>query len=189
MIHSLTGTVLETPRNAIILDTGHNCSYFIHALDCDRVSGFVGCYYVHFHIRQETLNLYGFINPESCQLFKILLSVKGCGPKTALNILNHIECHDFVSAIRQEEEHLLMNIPGLGKRMAAQLFIDLRGKLNDFKTSNTEIKSSYDIILPLVQMGYKQKVCEKVFHSLDHSLILDEAHLLRLMLIELKKVA
>lgn len=187
MIHSLTGTVLETPKQAIILDTGHNCSYLVHALDVDRVHGLRGRFYVHFHLRQDQMTLFGFLEDEVCKLFKRLLDVKGCGPKTALNILNHSPHGEVIRAIQQQEETSLLAIPGIGKRMAAQILIDLKGKLTEFNPSNNNGPKKTEIIQSLTRMGYSQWECERVYLDLNLDTIDDEAKLIRLMLQHLKK--
>lgn len=188
MIHSLTGTVLDTQKDSIILDNGHNCSFLIQALDIDRVLGISGRFYVHFYMRQDHISLYGFRDEETLKLFKILIMVKGCGPKTALNILNHIDVARFVEVINLQKQVVLEGIPGIGKRMAAQLILDLKGKLKDFKADSSPIFDVSAIMNSLYQLGYRKDLCDQVYQTMDLSVSYDEQGFLKAMLKGLHQV-
>lgn len=187
MIHSLTGTIVETHKDIIILDNGHNWSFTIQVCDSDRELGFVGRIYVHFHLRQDHMSLFGFRDREVCQLFKKLITVKGCGLKTAMNILNQCTLNEFIAAVETQDENRLLRLPGIGKKMAAQLILDLQGKLQEFKTVAMNPSYTHQVIQSLVMLGYKQSHCERVHRSLrvqDHH---DETEFLKLMLQGLKQ--
>lgn len=189
MIHSLTGTVLDIHKDSIILDNGHNWSFTIFVRDCDRVQGFVGRIYVHFHLRQDHVSLFGFQDEQACRLFKVLIGVKGCGPKTAMNILNKCSISDLVVAIQTQQEWRLQQLPGIGKRMASQLILDLKGKLEGFEDLNTRPSYLLGVIDSLVSLGYGRNHCEKVSHHISASQHHDESSYLKLMLQGLKETS
>ncbi|KZN98709.1 Holliday junction branch migration protein RuvA [Bacillus badius] len=87
--------------------------------------------YVYQHVREDVLALYGFISIEEKRLFEKLISVSGIGPKGALAVLASGEPQQVVSAIEQEDEKFLTKFPGVGKKTARQMILDLKGKLAD----------------------------------------------------------
>lgn len=185
MIHSLTGTVLETPKNKIILDNGHNCSFSIFALDQDRVLGYSGRFYVHFHFRQDQMSLFGFKDEAICDVFKRLITVKGCGPKTAINILNHIQINSFIEAIHHKNDGLLMKIPGIGKKMAAQLILDLQNQFVASHNKQPSLINTVEVMGALLALGYSKGACDLAYESIDLKAVTKEEQLLKLMLSQL----
>ncbi|KMY56220.1 ATP-dependent DNA helicase RuvA [Bacillus sp. FJAT-27231] len=87
--------------------------------------------YVHQHVREDVLALYGFMSIEEKRLFEKLISVSGIGPKGALAVLASGEPHQVISAIEEEDEKFLTKFPGVGKKTARQMILDLKGKLAD----------------------------------------------------------
>ncbi|OCA92976.1 Holliday junction branch migration protein RuvA [Pseudobacillus wudalianchiensis] len=87
--------------------------------------------YVHQHVREDVLALYGFMSIEEKRLFEKLISVSGIGPKGALAVLASGEPHQVISAIEEEDEKFLIKFPGVGKKTARQMILDLKGKLAD----------------------------------------------------------
>lgn len=186
MIHSLTGTVLETHKETIILDNGHNWSFTIRVCDRDRIPGFVGRFYVHFHLRQDQMSLYGFRDANLCDLFKLLITVKGCGPKTAIGMLNRCDPTDIINAVQDQNETVLLRLPGIGKRMAAQVILDLHGKLDGFTQGQHKVSITHQVIQSLIALGYSQQHCEQVAKGISMENHHDETVFLKLMLQGLK---
>ncbi|MBH0229997.1 Holliday junction branch migration protein RuvA [Halobacillus yeomjeoni] len=85
--------------------------------------------HTYHYIREDSQNLYGFKKKEDKQLFSQLLNVSGIGPKGALAILGTVSVPEFVSAIEQEDDKYLTKFPGVGKKTARQMILDLKGKL------------------------------------------------------------
>lgn len=182
MLHSMTGTVLASSGNTIILDNGHNCSFVIWVLDEDRTPGFQGRFYVHFYMRQEQFTCFGFKDEHTSCFFKKLIQVKGCGPKTALNILNYMKVDAVVEAIETENRQALESMPGIGKRMASQLILDLKGRLNDFIRHRPTPYEVSGIIQSLMAMGYPKVRIEQVLSQIDLNYYHDEGSLLKALL-------
>lgn len=83
----------------------------------------------HLYVREDQLTLFGFASREELQLFELLLSVSGVGPKVALNILSSAPTEEIHRAIASEDVDLLSRVPGIGKKTASRIIFDLRGKL------------------------------------------------------------
>ncbi|AKG04220.1 Holliday junction DNA helicase RuvA [Salimicrobium jeotgali] len=88
--------------------------------------------YTYHHVREDAQILFGFPKKEDKRLFARLLSVSGIGPKGALAILGGVSVSDFISAIEREDDKYLTKFPGVGKKTARQMILDLKGKLVDW---------------------------------------------------------
>ncbi|HEY2420157.1 MAG TPA: Holliday junction branch migration protein RuvA [Neobacillus sp.] len=133
--------------------------------------------YTYQHVREDILALYGFETREEKKLFIKLLNVSGIGPKGALAILASGEVQQVVTAIENEDESFLVKFPGVGKKTARQMILDLKGKLQDvipdyfpnlfnaekFSMYSQEINSAFDeAILALKALGYSEKEIKKI---------------------------
>ncbi len=85
--------------------------------------------HTYFHVREDVQCLYGFKDKEEKELFTKLISVSGIGPKSAIAILGSVHVPDFVAAVETEDEKYLTQFPGVGKKTARQIILDLKGKL------------------------------------------------------------
>ena len=108
------------------------------------------------HIREDEISLYGFLSMDELRLFEQLLSVKGLGPKTALNMLTASSYVRIISAIESSDVTFLKTMPGIGAKTASQIVLDLKGKL--IETEKKDSKASVEIqdaIAALKSLGYK----------------------------------
>lgn len=95
--------------------------------------------HTYHHVREDLQVLYGFKNEDEKHLFKKLISVSGIGPKSALSILSAADIPSFVAAVESEDEKFLTRFPGVGKKTARQIILDLKGKLtNQFNITPLE---------------------------------------------------
>ncbi len=134
---------------------------------------------VYTAVREDAIHLYGFRTPEEKQLFELLLSVNGIGPKLAIGLLSGISSADFIRAVFTEDRQTLTKIPGVGKKMAERMILELRDRVIKLASPETreEAKASdsldavrEDALSALVNLGYKKSVAKMV---LDR--VLDEA--------------
>ncbi len=112
--------------------------------------------YTYQHIREDEISLYGFLSMDELRLFEQLLSVKGLGPKTALNMLTASSYVRIISAIESSDVTFLKTMPGIGAKTASQIVLDLKGKL--IETEKKDSKASVEIqdaIAALKSLGYK----------------------------------
>lgn len=132
--------------------------------------------YTYTYVREDILALYGFQSREEKTLFIKLLNVTGIGPKGALAILASGEPQQVVQAIEKEDEAFLVKFPGVGKKTARQMILDLKGKLPDllpdyfpnlFQNEHVELQSEKhealdEAILALLALGYSEKEMKKI---------------------------
>jgi Holliday junction DNA helicase RuvA len=111
------------------------------------------------HVREDTLQLYGFLTPEEKETFKLLLTVSGIGPKSALGVLSCISVEDFQRSILEEDIDVLTSISGIGNKTAQRLVVELKEKLGKMDLKRLKVGERIDTeedeaISALVSLGY-----------------------------------
>lgn len=122
----------------------------------------------HTHVREDTLALFGFLTAAEQALFERLISVSGVGPKVAIAILSGIEAPDLVAALRTSDIARLTRIPGVGKKTAERLVLELKDKVQGLVAAEAEDKAPPapgtardDLVSALVHLGYSRPEAEK----------------------------
>lgn len=129
--------------------------------------------YVYNKIGEDEYSLYGFKEKEEYELFLKLISVKGLGPKLALPILATGSISGIVDAINRENILYLTKFPKIGEKLARQIILDLKGKI-DIDVTEVEDDSTEDLMDTLNALGYKTAEIKKVINNVDHSKSLEE---------------
>ncbi len=135
-------------------------------------------FWIHHHITDAWQTLFGFISPEERALFRQLLRVNGIGGKTALSILGLWE-EAIIRAIELEDDKLLASVPGIGKKTAQKIIVDLKWSI-DFSrkktTTDTIKKTTTDttLIASLIAMGYDKTRVEEVVWDIDSALTVEQ---------------
>lgn len=166
MIAFLTGTILEkTPSTLIVEVHGIGYQIFIPLNTFYRlpeVKESVSLH-IHTHVREDALQLYGFLSPLEKELFLLLLGISGVGPKVALGILSGMELTELVQALRDGNVDRLRAIPGVGPKTAGRLVLELREKVNALSLAGLQTpvsagsesdKTKEDALSALVNLGY-----------------------------------
>jgi Holliday junction DNA helicase RuvA len=160
MIASLSGTILKIESGSLVLAVGGvGLRVFVPRNVLENVGGIGRSLRLHTHlmVRETELALYGFESEDDLQLFEILLSVNGVGPKVALAILGTLSPELLKSAVLREETAVLQRVPGIGKKTAERMMFQLRDKL-DLTASTTAISLvndvDADVIDLLTGLGY-----------------------------------
>ena len=147
MIASLSGTILKIEDSSLVIGVGGvGIRVFVPRTVLEDVGG-VGRsikLHTHFIVREQELSLYGFETEEDLQLFEVLLSVNGVGPKVALSILATLSPELLKSAIMREETAVLQRVPGIGKKTAERIMFQLRDKL-DMSQVSTAVSFVSDV--------------------------------------------
>jgi Holliday junction DNA helicase RuvA len=116
-------------------------------------------------VREDALALFGFLTPVEQALFERLIAVSGVGPKLAVSILSGIEAPELVAALRSSDLARLTRIPGVGKKTAERLVLELKDKLQDLPSSATApaapSAAADDIVSALVHLGYSRPEAER----------------------------
>lgn len=132
MIAFLRGNLLEKHPNSVIVDVsgvGYDVTISVTTFSSLPDAGAEVRLRIHTHVREDTLALFGFLAQEEKTLFERLISVGGIGPKLAMAVLSGLAAGDLVSAIRSGQTDRLVRIPGVGKKTAERVVLELRDKL------------------------------------------------------------
>ncbi len=173
MIGYLKGFLVSKKPTQILLDVngvGYIINITISTFEQLPDINSVFSIYTYLNVKEDALDLYGFINPAEKETFQLLISVNGIGPKLALSILSGIEVEELKASITDANLKRLIAIPGIGKKTGERLIIELRDKIKSDNTSSTEFKSKSgvkeDAVMALISLGYNQKQAEKIISSL-----------------------
>jgi Holliday junction DNA helicase RuvA len=138
MISHLRGTLLEKHPNQIVIDVhgvGYEVTIPVSAYSSLPEQGAPVHMHIYQHVREDILALYGFLTKDDKALFEKLIAVSGIGPKLAVTALSGLTTDDLVAAIRSGAVELLVRIPGVGKKTAERMVLELRDKLGPAGTS------------------------------------------------------
>lgn len=170
MIALITGKLVQKQPNQIIVDVGGVGYELTIPLSTYYELGDPGAEValrVHTHVREDALQLYGFRTEQEKKLFLHLTSVSGIGPKLAITILSGMGADDLVRAIYTGDLARLVGIPGVGKKTAERMLVELKEKMQSLsptaaeKPAMTAAALTDDIISALVNLGYPKNVAEK----------------------------
>jgi len=127
--------------------------------------------YTHLHVREDSISLYGFTSSEELTLFRSLISVTGIGAKLALTVLSALNPEQLVMAITSGDVDLLSQTPGIGKKIASRLVVELRGKLEkEWKEVALPMApENADVIAALTGLGYSVAEATKAISRLPDS--------------------
>ncbi len=170
MIAWLRGTLVEKEADSVVVDVGGvGYRLFVSSQTLDRLpaKGQDVELMAHMVVREDAIQLYGFLEYEEKQAFISLLGVNGIGPRLARAILSGIRPGELAGAVAKGESQRLQNIPGVGKRMAQRIVVELRGKVeglqgavqpskDDGKASPVEMEGLFgDVVSVLTNLGYR----------------------------------
>ena len=124
--------------------------------------------YIHTHVKEEKLELYGFLTLQEQQLFELVLSVSGIGPTTALHIVNK-DPDQLITAVQEANVSFFKSIPRVGKKMAQKIIIELRGKLGELKELNLAPLSpkQQTVADALLSLGWDEENVHLVLEKLN----------------------
>lgn len=181
MIAMLTGQLVSKGTDQIIIEVSGGVGYRVliplstfYALPDD---GMVKLH-IHTHVREESLLLYGFLTGDERALFILLLSVAGVGPKLALNILSHASPKDLHQAIADGDLNKLSTLPGIGKKSAERLVLELKEKIKKLDLSGDPLRRGQERVLEpvhdhvedalsaLLNLGYKEAQARKALTAI-----------------------
>lgn len=131
--------------------------------------------FVHHHLKEDISDLYGFLTFEDLSIFQKLISVNGVGPKAGMAIMSKSHAEEIVNAIENENVSFFLSVPGIGKKVAARIILDLKSKLSkDSIIKLAEEKVSDDLIEALVSLGYKKADINKMMRHIPDDIETDQ---------------
>ncbi len=137
---------------------------------------------IHTHVKEDSISLYGFLEARDRDIFHLIISVSGIGPKLAINILSGIAAEDLVKAISMEDISRLTSIPGIGKKMAERLIFELKDKIHKVISEQMSgegigLPVKDDALSALINLGYNSniatKAVDKALHECGETLALE----------------
>jgi len=179
MIAWLRGAVQRKTADSVILDVsgvGYLVSIPVSTLAAVPDPGEEVSLHIHTHLREDSLSLFGFATELEKELFQFLLGVSGVGPKLALSVLSGLSAQDLLSAIGSSDDEKLCAIPGIGKKTAARLCLELKDKVRQL-VPEVQLRTGAgapalsgrldDAVSALVNLGYKRPVAEDAVKKID----------------------
>ena len=173
MIARLNGTLIEKSPPQVIVDC-HGVGYEVEVpmstfYNLPEIGAKVQLL-THFVVREDAQLLYGFGSEQEKNTFKQLLKVNGIGAKSALSILSGVSIDDLVQAVSHQEVGMLTRIPGIGKKTAERLLLELKDKflVSGSVTTQTQAKSAtHDVLNALIALGYNEREASAAVKLLD----------------------
>ena len=178
MIASITGRLTRKASDYLIIDvSGVGYQVFVPLSTYYRLpdEGAEASLHIYTHLREEMLALYGFSAQKEKDLFLILLAVSGIGPKLALTILSSMSAEDIAAAILSSNDQKLSSIPGIGRKTAARLILELKDKVKHMAVADapdgiarvvdTDVD---DVLSALINLGYKKPQAEETVKKIKH---------------------
>jgi holliday junction DNA helicase RuvA len=169
MIAHLRGKLLAKHPNQAIVEAagvGYDVTISVPTFSDLPAPGSEVALHIHTHVREDALALYGFLRPSEKVLFEKLLTVSGIGPKLAITILSGMAADEMVGAIRGNDVARLTRIPGIGKKTAERMVLELRDKLpqaapTTITTAPPVSVVEEDVLSALANLGYQRAAAEK----------------------------
>jgi Holliday junction DNA helicase RuvA len=197
MIGQLRGVLLEKRPTEVLLDVG-GVGYRVHIpLSTFYALGELhatASLLIHTHVREDALALYGFLTAREKHLFELLLSASGVGPALALKILSGMSVEELVPAVRAGDLVQLTRIPGVGKKTAERIVVELRDKLAAMEAEAaapekpaTRSQLESDVLSALENLGYDRRLSERALAEASRDGVQSFEALLKLALQQLSR--
>ena len=168
MIAHLRGKLLSKRPNQAIVEAGgvgYDLAITVPAFSDLPEAGHEVALHVYTHVREDQIALFGFLRAEEKRLFEKLISVSGIGPKLAITILSGMPVDELIGAIRGGDIARLTKVPGIGRKTAERMVLELREKLEEFRAAAAVPAPvnalAEDVLSALVNLGYQRPLAEK----------------------------
>jgi Holliday junction DNA helicase RuvA len=176
MIAHLRGVVLTKSPNQVVVEcsgVGYDVAISVATFSALPHEGAEAKLHIYTRVAEDQLALYGFAEPAEKRLFEKLLTISGIGPKLAITVLSGIDAARLVTAIRGGDHASLVKIPGIGKKTAERVVLELKDKLDDLATAPVQAAPSgvahgsaaEDALSALVNLGYQRPVAQKAIDA------------------------
>ncbi len=172
MISRLTGTIAHIDPKHIVLDVGGiGYKVFTTADMITKLGKDTGVItiYTYLAVRENAMDLYGFISPAELSFFELLITISGIGPKTALGILNSASVHALETAVQTGDTSHLTKISGIGKKVAEKIVLELKDKVEKIShtpEAQSAMKNDADALEALMSLGYTQNESRDALKSI-----------------------
>lgn len=160
MIGTISGTVRHKELHSLIVDVS-GVGYLVHCTTDTALEAAEGqslFLWTHLVVKENALDLYGFADKDSLDLFTLLITISGIGPKTALSILNVATSDMLRQAVAEDDTSYLVKVSGIGKKNAEKIVLELRDKLVSTSTGKRgSLRAESDVMEALLSLGYGER--------------------------------
>lgn len=179
MFAYIKGSLEQKSNNYVVIDVGGIGYKIFMATKAIETLGEIGKVvkvHTHYYVREDNISLYGFNTNEELRMFELLLQVSGIGAKSAIAMLSEISPSSFALAVISDDISQLVKIPGIGKKTAARIVLELKDKLKaeeaitkteEVKLSITNEEETSEAIAALQVLGYTKREIEKALENVD----------------------
>ncbi len=191
MIGKLKGVIDLVKENFAIIDVnGVGYRVMLNEIALDKLAKDEGgqiSLFIHTNVKEDHIHLYGFLSMEELEMFELLLSVSGIGPKAGLAILTIASVATIKNAIFKEDHTLLTQVSGVGKKTAERVCLELRSKVEAIDGEDKqEVEASQEVIEALMAMGYAAGEAREAVKLIPDD-VTDESEMIKLALRSIKK--
>ena len=182
MIHYLKGKLVAKSPTFVIVEVGglgYRVNFPLSSYQALPPEGSTVSLYTHLHLREDNATVYGFVSTEELELFKALINVSGLGPRMALTMLSAMNIEQLTMAIATGNAELLTGIPGIGKKMANRLVLELKDKIGAGLITAPAVQlaeENADVLTALTTLGYSVREATRAVATIppDQELTLEE---------------
>lgn len=175
MIASLNGKIKEISENSAVVEVG-GVGYEVYLVErtCNDLLSKKGQdaeFYTHYYLRENAAELYGFVEKEERDMFRILITISGVGPKGALNILNAASINILQRAIAEGDTSVLTRVSGIGNKIAQKITLELKDKFGEeWASLGGDIRGDSDVVEALESLGYSKQQAQETLKKLPEEL-------------------
>ncbi|MFZ0452286.1 MAG: Holliday junction branch migration protein RuvA [Ignavibacteriaceae bacterium] len=173
MIGFLSGKIISSKPTQILLDVngvGYMVNISINTFE--QITGKESAsLFIHTSVKEDSISLYGFFSEAEKEMFELLISITGIGPKLAVSILSGIRVDELRHAIQSANVTRIVAVPGIGRKTAERLVLELKTKVDQIKGEEKEISFSIknEAVAALTTLGYNSKLAEKIVRDVFNS--------------------
>lgn len=182
MLYSVSGRLVLKGENFLAIETGGVGFKIFASARTIRRAGAQGCeikLFTHFHVREDAMELYGFLSEEELSFFELLISVSGVGPKSALSIIDVATLEELSAAIHEGRPDLLTKASGIGRKTAERIIVELKNKVGSSRSSAVveKMDTDVDLVEALSNLGYRREEAREALAKVPREIAGVEARL------------
>jgi len=175
MIYSISGKLMNKANNFAVVETGGIGLRIFTSAGTLKALPAIGSsikLFCHLHVREDALDLFGFVSPDELDFFEMLISVSGVGPKSALSILDVAKLDELSAAIKEGRPDLLTRASGIGRKTAERVIVELRAKVQSVRSGLVveKMEGDADIVEALTGLGYRREEARSALAKVDQKI-------------------
>jgi Holliday junction DNA helicase RuvA len=174
MFYSIEGILVKKSDKFIVIEN-HGLGFRIFVSQETNTKlpklGETAKLFLHHHVKEDAMDLYGFLQKEEMELFEMLISVSGIGPKTALGLIGLSSVENLKTAIVSGKADFLHRAPGIGQKTAERIILELKSKLAEEGGDGSKLESDMELEDALVDLGYDKSVSRQAIKKIPEGIV------------------